>query len=380
MNPYFLLAATIISAFFGAFFAVRLARGSQEKDHSLRQKETEAALHKMASKALAQNTEQFFQLAQDKLGSQLDAGESNLEEKRKLIDQNIKGLTEELGKIRTIVKAYDRDGSERFGKLSQAITDTNAQTHKLKDTADKLREVLAGSQSRGQWGERMAEDVLRLAGFIEGINYTKQKALESGRRPDFTFLLPQGQKLNMDVKFPFDNYVRALEIDSALERERLLKKFFSDVRGMLKDVSTRDYIDPEGSTVDCALIFIPNEQVFSFLQQHQPQIMDEAFKRKLVMCSPLTLFAVLSVIRRATENFTLERTADELLGYIGAFQKQWEDYIKAYEKVGDKLDDAREAFETLTGTRTRMLDVQVRKIESLRKQKGVEPSPSDSDE
>ena len=55
----------------------------------------------------------------------------------------------------------------------------------------------------------MAEDVLCLAGFVEGVQYRKQKAVEQGSGiPDFTFLLPQNSILYMDVKFPLDNYLR----------------------------------------------------------------------------------------------------------------------------------------------------------------------------
>ena len=60
---------------------------------------------------------------------------------------------------------------------------------------------------RGQWGERMAEDVLRLAGFVENVNYRKQVQIEGGTgRPDYTFELPKGHVLYMDVKFPLAAY------------------------------------------------------------------------------------------------------------------------------------------------------------------------------
>ena len=49
----------------------------------------------------------------------------------------------------------------------------------------------------------MAEDVLRLAGFVEHINYEKQTAVEGGRSiPDFTFKLPKDHVLYMDVEVP----------------------------------------------------------------------------------------------------------------------------------------------------------------------------------
>ncbi len=52
------------------------------------------------------------------------------------------------------------------------------QTASLTSTAGSLWEALVNSRVRGQWGERMAEDVLRLIGFVEGVNYQKQRTIE----------------------------------------------------------------------------------------------------------------------------------------------------------------------------------------------------------
>ena len=54
-------------------------------------------------------------------------------------------------------------------------------TQALSTSTQSLREALANPKARGQWGERMAEDVLRLAGFIEHVNYEKQTAVEGTR-------------------------------------------------------------------------------------------------------------------------------------------------------------------------------------------------------
>ena len=59
----------------------------------------------------------------------------------------------------------------------------------------------------------MAEDVLRLAGFTEHVNYRKQTQVGGGTgRPDYTFDLPKGHVLYMDVKFPLASYLRYLEV------------------------------------------------------------------------------------------------------------------------------------------------------------------------
>ena len=88
----------------------------------------------------------------------------------------------------------------------------------------------------------MAEDVLRLAGFIEHVNYRKQTQVDGGTgRPDFTFDLPKGHVLYMDVKFPLASYLRYLEAGTDAEREAHLKRFLADVRLRVKELAQREY-------------------------------------------------------------------------------------------------------------------------------------------
>ena len=210
----------------------------------------------------------------------------------------------------------------------------------LAETTQSLREALSSTTARGQWGERMAEDVLRLAGFVDGVNYRRHQALPgSGGIPDYTFLLPQGLTLHMDVKFPLNNYLRVLDATSDVEREHARKEFLKDVRLRLREVTRREYVDPAGGTVDCVLLFIPNEQVYGFIQEQDRSILDDALRAKVVFCSPLTLFAVLAVIRQAVDNFQLSRTSHEILQRLQGFEKQWDRFVEQMDKVGSQPQD-----------------------------------------
>ena len=126
----------------------------------------------------------------------------------------------------------------------------------------------------------MAADVLRAAGMVEGVNYRRQVAMVGGRVPDFTFLLPKGLEMNMDVKFPIDNYLRYLDATSDGDRSTALSAFQRDVRGRVKEITTRDYIDPE-RTVDHVLLFIPNESVYSFIHENDSELLDRAMAEKV---------------------------------------------------------------------------------------------------
>ena len=81
------------------------------------------------------------------------------------------------------------------------------------------------------------------------------------------------------------------------------------------------------------LLFLPNEQLTGFIHEHDPGLLDEAMAQRVVMCSPLTLFAFLGVIRQAFDNFMIEQTSDEILQLIGKFGQQWQKYTESASKV-----------------------------------------------
>jgi len=219
----------------------------------------------------------------------------------------------------------------------------------------------------------MAEDVLQLAGFVEGVNYLRQKTLAgSGSRPDYTFQLPQGRKLNMDVKFPMNSYLRYLETENDMERDVQKGQFLKDVRARIKEVTSRDYINPEDETLDYVLVFIPNEQVYAFINQNDPALIDDALRSKVILCSPFTLFAILAIIRQAMENFSTARAANEMLRLMGGFNKEWEKFRESMDKMGRKIEDAREEYQKLATTRTTKLERPLQKLEDLRRLKGIE--------
>lgn len=257
-------------------------------------------------------------------------------------------------------------------EVSTLIKKHEEVTSKLKDTTDHLRQAFASSKKRGEWGERMAEDIMKLVGMVEGINYIKQKTLEDATtRPDYTFLMPNNLKINMDVKFPLENYRHYLDAVSEHDKKRFKDELIKNAKVMIKQVTTRDYIDPSKNTVDYVIVFIPNEQVYSFINEADITLMDEALKKKVVLCSPFTLYAILAVIRQGIENFNLEQTASEILSLLGEFSKQWNAWKDKFSMMGKKLDDARKEYDSLLSTRSTMLERPLKKIDLLREQRNI---------
>ncbi len=346
----------------------------QTAAHNAQLKESFSAL---SLEALSRNTTDFLKIANETLSRQTQNGEKDLEMKKKLIDQTLDSIRSELEKVQDLVTKSEKDSAQKFSELANQLKMTAEQTGKLHETTSQLKTALVSTSARGQWGQRMAEDILRLAGFIEGVNYEKEKAQNTiSTRPDYTFFLPQGLKVNMDVKFPMSNYLRFLECPAESEKQKFREQFLRDVRLRIKEVTSRDYINPEEKTVDYVIVFIPNEQIYSFINEYDRTLLDDALKNKVIFCSPLTLYAVLAVIRQAVDNFNLEKTAAAILSLLGSFNKQWEAFTKSFDKLGNRIDEVRDEYNALTSTRRAQLDRQIKRIEELRKQGGIAESPA----
>ncbi len=331
-------------------------------------KELTETFKSLSLDALSRNSGEFLKLAEKALESKTIDGKKELESKKELIDKSIIGIDKTLIEVQ---KKIDEVGKGNI-ETSTLIRKHEEVTLKLKDTAEHLRQALASSKKRGEWGERMAEDIIRLFGMVEGINYIKQKTLETASgRPDYTFFLPNNLKINMDVKFPLENYQNYLDAESEHDKKRYKDELLKNTKIMIKQVTTRDYINPAENTVDYVIIFIPNEQVYSFINEADTTIMDEALKQKVILCSPFTLYAILSVIRQAVENFNLERTTSEILKLLGEFSKQWNLYKDKFRLMGERLDSAKKEYDALITTRSNMLERPLSKIDELKKQKAI---------
>ncbi len=305
-------------------------------------------------------TQMVTQQSGEALGKRAEVISTTLKGVHDDVSKRLAELNHELDQLR-------QHNAGQFSSVSEAVT-------LLAQRTANLNEVLSSSQKRGQWGERLAEDMIRAAGLVEGVNYSKQDTTAAGGRPDFTFTMPPDRVLFMDVKFPLDRYVAHLDADDDATRATTKADFVKAVRSHVDALAKRDYIDQTTEdALDYVLMFVPNESISGFVHEADPHLIDWALERKVVLCSPLTLYAFLVVIRQATESFHTEQTAAEITQQINKFSKEFDNYSAAVDKVRatfNKLDNELGAIAT-DGTRFRKLSVPIRDIEKLRKRQGI---------
>lgn len=322
----------------------------------------ETKIHEAANKVLAEAGDEARKQAEERLASQRQALEADTKNLLQPFEQQMKQLSDEVAKLHN-------QNSEKFGSVDEAVKGLATQTQ-------ALRNVLSSAQGRGNWGERMLEDILSQAGFKRGINYEKQEVLDGGGRPDYSFFLPPDRVLYLDSKFPVDNYLKYFEAADENARNAYRDQFLKNVEDRVKELEKRDYVSQSNrNALDYVLLFIPNESVIGFIQQHKPTLIDAALTKKVVLCSPLTLYAFLGVVRQATDSFHMEQNAKEILGLLTNFSTAWTQYVKYLTEIHRHFDQMQKKLKAVTTGRVMSnLRKPIREIEDLAKARGVESS------
>ena len=358
METLALISALVISVLAAIGFAVAWDRQRRSEPVV----DTEALLQKVI--AVAGST----------FRAHLETGKAQLEHQRDVIDHKWDGVTSqvngELSELRRLFAELQKERAAQHAGLTQNLHNAAEQQDLLLRSTRRLNDILINRQARGQWGERMADDILRAAGMVEGVNYLKQKTTAAGTRPDFTFLLPDGQVLNMDVKFPLEGYARYMEAPSDLEKQKALRDFGSAVLGHVRTLATREAYMESITTVGYVLMFIPNDGVYAFIHEHHRNVFDEALASRVVICSPSTLFAMLALVRQAMDTLAMERSSQEILDHLARFTDQWQRYVAQFDLVGRHLGRLNSAFDELSTTRRQQLERQLNRIEEIKNRSG----------
>lgn len=278
----------------------------------------------------------------------------------------VKGIEERVERMNGLVRDFEKDRSEKMGHLSARIEESMRQTSDLRNITQKLKDALSSTQSRGHLGEKIADDLLRIAGFIENVHYKRQFSPQGVTgRPDFTFLLPGNQMLFMDVKFPLSKFLTLQEFrDELVQRDRVKRDFLGDVRTCVRELAARSYGNIEKS-LDYVILFIPSESVAAFIASEAPEVFEEALKQKIICVGPFGLFPVLTLVRQVASEFAIKETAEQVVHVLKDLKEQWKKFCEKQELIQGRFLSVQKEFEQLVGVRSQKVDRAFERIDAL---------------
>jgi DNA recombination protein RmuC len=363
LSTFFFGAILLAGLFFSLFLACHFfLKSRRDWESKIRQE------FLILENRLKENAGYFVETASQHFSHEQTKSKAAFEQNRQSIEFQVESLNKELSKITAMVQELEKDRLRKFTALEEKLAQSVLVTQGLSQMAQELSSVIGNNQLRGQWGQRMAEDILRAAGLEEGIHYLKEKTQETlATRPDYTFLLPDQHKVYMDVKFPLNHYQELVKAENKPDQERASAEFMRDVKNRIREIKKREYINPQEQTLDYVILFIPNEQIFGFIHRFAPGIMDEALSQKILLTSPYSLYGVLSIIRQAYDNFHFKKSTNEILKLIGQFLEDYENFKKRFLDLGESLDKSKEKYLEIADKSFKRLDLRIRKLEDFRK-------------
>jgi len=310
-----------------------------------------------------QANESLVRMADQKLGAEKREIKTDLENKRSEIERLVALIKEDIKNSDIKLDQAEKERIGSFRALQNALETQKELTSQLSVSTEKLQKVLSNNQMRGQFGEQVAENLLKMTGFVRGVDYEYNKEQENvDTRPDFTVKLPDGTKINIDAKFPYAELQKLVDADTDVAKEEHRKLFEQDVKNKIKQVSTRDYINPEENTVDFVILFIPNEMIFSYIYDKMNDIWSSAMRNKVVLAGPFSFTAILRMVRQAYDNFHFQKNIREVVTHVKMFEKEFSKFSDEFQKVGDRIEGLQKQYQSVAITRVNKLAQQVEKV------------------
>ncbi len=345
------------------FFNIRSTKQIKDLNSSL-ESSLDSKIKEVMPEVLKNANEQLITMADQKLGSEKKEIKTDLEGKRKEIERMVKMIQDDLKESKKHLDETDKDRIGSFRELKNKLEEYSTVTSQLSTTTENLKNLLSNNQLRGQFGEQVADELLQMSGFVKGVDYefNKEQA-ESETRPDFCVFLPDKTRINVDAKFPYANLQKAMEQKDKDEKEVYRKKFEKDVKEKIKQVTNRDYINPEDNTVDFVILFIPNEMIFSYIYEHLNDIWKDGMRKKVILAGPFSFTALLRMIRQSYENFTYQKNLRQVIGHVQSFEKEFVKFNEEFVKIGERIRSLDKQYNTVSNTRMNQL---VRRVDQVK--------------
>jgi DNA recombination protein RmuC len=203
--------------------------------------------------------------------------------------------------------------NERLAVIDSAQKNITA----LASQVTSLQGVLANKQSRGAFGQGRMEAIVE-DGLPKG-SYAFQATLSNRTRPDCCVFLPDSRPLVIDAKFPLEAVTAYRDAKSDDERKVAAQRLRADVGKHVGDIAGK-YLIP-GETQEMAFMFVPSESVYADLHEDFDDVVQKAFRAKIVIVSPALLMLAVQLVRQSQRDARMREAADQIRDEVGRLMK-----------------------------------------------------------
>jgi len=219
--------------------------------------------------------------------------------------------------------------SENLQKLAERLAVIDRAQKNITDLASQvtsLQGVLANKQSRGAFGQWRMETIIQ-DGLPKGA-YAFQYTLANKTRPDCCIFLPDRRPLVIDAKFPLEGITAYRDAKSDDERKAAAQRLRGDVSKHVSDIAEK-YLIP-GETQEIAFMFVPSESVYADLHDGFDDLVQKAYRARVVVVSPSILMLAIQVVQQIQKDARMREAADQIRDEVGRL-------VKDVSLLGDRV-------------------------------------------
>ena len=350
-----------------ALLSEQRARDAAHKEQIAQLKDAQAAL-----------TAQFREVGQAMLGEAqktfLERAEARFRQSEESAGQNLKALLqpvhERLEKYETAVKKVETERQSAFGLLQGQIETMRAQSERVSSEAAKLVNALRNApKARGRWGEQQLRNVLESCGLSEHADFQTEVSVDGGEagrlRPDVVVKVPGGQSLVIDAKVSLNAYQDAFGAVDEGEKAAHLGAHAAAMKAHVNALGAKAYWNQFDDTPDFVVMFVPGEHFLAAALDHDHELWDYAFERKVLLATPTNLIAIARTVAAVWRQEKLANQAREI-AMLGKDLYARMSVMGAHiARVGKNLDQATGAYNAFVGSFESQVLTQARRFEAL---------------
>ena len=347
----------------GLWMRVRIARLEAAKQvadaAALRLNETFQAL---ADTALRSNQASFLESARAQMTG-------DMAQKQTAIEGVVRPLTDSLERLQTQVRELERAREKAYGSLGEQLQSLSRET-------TILSTALRSPQARGRWGEVTLRRVAELAGMVKTCDFLEQATQEGEGvriRPDMIVRLPNDRCLVVDAKVPLTAYLDAAAATDEPSRRTALQRHSQQVGEHVRQLAGKQYWSQFQPAPELVVLFLPGDHFFSAALEGNPDLIEDAQARKVVIATPVTLISVLKGIAYGWNQEQLAENAEEIRRVASELYDRVQLVRDHYADTGRLLEKTVESYNRSVGSWDSRLVPALRKMRELGVSSGDEP-------